>query len=239
MEQCSDDTRNSFTDFDSTSSYDEGDCVEYGDKLWYLEKDTGYSIGDDFDYDDWAEVLGGDCDGVQFKTSSGDDSYGHYYKYFSTAPNVTSGGDLGYNRDSVDWWEAREGQNNHLWRYEGYLVSIDSAEENEFIKDAIMCDSSSDSGCGGVTPFHVAANETRANYYGTRLDASGDQHYGFQIHWRNPSPSATNMRSESGPNMGESNGYSNWQSGEPNNAAELIPIWKLTDLVGLTENGMI
>ena len=104
----------------------------------------------------------------------------------------------------------------------GYLVSIDSAEENEFIKDAIMCDSSSDSGCSGVTPFHVAANETRANYYGTRLDASGDQHYVWLSNsdWRNPSPSATNMRSESGPNMGESNGYSNWQSGEPNNAAE-------------------
>ena len=84
-----------------------------------------------------------------------------------------------------------------------------------------MCDNSEGS-CSGITPFHVAAGESRANYYGTRLDGSGDQHYIWLSNsdWRNPTASATNMQSESGPNMGTSVSYVNWQSGEPNNAAE-------------------
>ena len=219
MEQCN--NSNTFTDFNAASSYNEKDCVEYDDKLYYLEKDAGKSSGVDFEEDDWSEVLGSGCDGVQFRSSSGDNSYGHYYKYFSTAPNVSS--DLGYNGDSIDWWEAkRRAEQSTCGGMKGYLVSIESANENEFIKDAVMCNSSTQSGCTGVTPFHVAAGETRANYYGTRLDGSGDQHYLWLSNsdWRNPTSSATNMQSESGPLMGMSVSYTNWQSGEPNNAAE-------------------
>ena len=219
MEQCN--NSNTFTDFNAASSYNEKDCVEYDDKLYYLEKDAGKSSGVDFEEDDWSEVLGSGCDGVQFRSSSGDNSYGHYYKYFSTAPNVSS--DLGYNGDSIDWWEAkRRAEQSTCGGMKGYLVSIESANENEFIKDAVMCNSSTQSGCTGVTPFHVAAGETRANYYGTRLDGSGDQHYLWLSNsdWRNPTSSATNMQSESGPLMGMSVSYTNWQSGEPNNVAE-------------------
>jgi len=219
MEQCN--NSNTFTDFNAASSYNEKDCVEYDDKLYYLEKNAGKSSGVDFEEDDWSEVLGSGCDGVQFRSSSGDNSYGHYYKYFSTAPNVSS--DLGYNGDSIDWWEAkRRAEQSTCGGMKGYLVSIESANENEFIKDAVMCNSSTQSGCTGVTPFHVAAGETRANYYGTRLDGSGDQHYLWLSNsdWRNPTSSATNMQSESGPLMGMSVSYTNWQSGEPNNAAE-------------------
>ena len=219
MEQC--DNTNSFTDFSASSSYDEGDCAEYEDKLYYLEKDDGKSANVDFNEDDWSEVLGSDCDGVQFKTSSGDNSYGHYYKYFSTAPNITS--DLGYNGDSIDWWEAkRRAEQSTCGGMRGYLVSIETAAENEFIKDAVMCNSSTQSGCTGVTPFHVAAGESRSNYYGTRLDAASDQHYIWLSNsdWRNPTSNAANMQSESGPLMGMSVSYTNWQSGEPNNSAE-------------------
>ena len=219
MEQCNNTT--TFTDFSASSSYNEGDCAEYEDKLYYLEKDDGKSANADFDEDVWSEVLGSDCDGVQFTSTSGDNSYGHYYKYFSTAPNVTS--DLGYNGDSVDWWEAkRRAEQSTCGGMRGYLVSIETAAENEFIKDAVMCDSSTETGCTGVTPFHVAAGETRANYYGTRLDAASDQHYIWLSNsdWRNPTSNATNMQSESGPLMGMSVSYTNWQSGEPNNSAE-------------------
>ena len=178
MEQCT--NSKTFTDFSNSSSYSEKDCVEFKGKLYYLEKDDGISAGDGFNEEDWAEVLGSGCDGIQFKSASGDESYGHYYKYFSTAPNVTSpsAGDLGYDRDSIDWWEAkRRAEQSTCGGMRGYLVSIESAAENEFIKDAVMCDNSTDSGCTGVTPFHVAAGETRANYYGARLDGSDDQHY--------------------------------------------------------------
>ena len=223
MEQCNNAT--TFTLFDPDLSYNEGDCAEFEDKLYYLEKDDGKAADADFSEDDWSEVLGSGCDGVQFTTNSGNSSYGHYYKYFSTAPNVTSGngGDLGYNRDSIDWWEAkRRAEASTCGGMRGYLVSIDSAQENEFIKDAVMCDASTDNGCSGVTPFHVAAGETRANYYGVRLDAKTDQHYVWLSNsdWRLPTGNAANMQSESGPNMGESNGYTNWQSGEPNSSAE-------------------
>ena len=219
MEQC--DNSNTFADFNAASSYDEGDCAEYEDKLYYLEKDDGKAAGVDFEEDNWSEVLGSGCDGVQFKSSSGDNSYGHYYKYFSTAPNVSS--DLGYDGDSIDWWEAkRRAEQSTCGGMKGYLVSIESANENEFIKDAVMCNSSTQAGCAGVTPFHVAAGETRANYYGTRLDGSGDQHYLWLSNsdWRNPTSTATNMQSESGPLMGMSVNYTNWQTGEPNNSAE-------------------
>ena len=219
MEQC--DNSNTFTDFNAVSSYDEGDCAEYEDKLYYLEKDDGKAAGVDFEEDNWSEVLGSGCDGVQFKSSSGDNSYGHYYKYFSTAPNVST--DLGYDGDSIDWWEAkRRAEQSTCGGMKGYLVSIESANENEFIKDAVMCNSSTQAGCAGVTPFHVAAGETRANYYGTRLDGSGDQHYLWLSNsdWRNPTSTATNMQSESGPLMGMSVNYTNWQTGEPNNSAE-------------------
>ena len=105
-----------------------------------------------------------------------------------------------------------------MWRYERYLVSIETAAENEFIKDAVMCDSSDASGCTGVTPFHVAAGETRANYYGSRLDGSNDQHYLWLSNsdWRVPMATPPAMKSESGPNMGKANSFINWQNGEPN-----------------------
>ena len=211
MEQCNNLT--SFIEFSSTTAYNEEDCVELDDKLWMLEKDAGTISGEEFVETDWSEVLGSGCDGVQFKSTSGDVSYGHYYKYFSTAPNVTS--DLGYNRDSIDWWEAkRRAEQSTCGGMRGYLVSIETAAENEFIKDAVMCDNSTASGCTGVTPFHVAADETRASYYGSRLDGSNDQHYVWLANsdWRVP----LTMRSESGPNMGSSNTFVNWQSGEPN-----------------------
>ena len=219
MEQCN--NSNSFTDFSASSTYNEGDCAEFEDKLYYLENDSGKAANEDFAEDDWSEVLGSGCDGVQFKSSSGDNSYGHYYKYFSTAPNVTS--DLGYNGDSIDWWEAkRRAEQSTCGGMRGYLVSIESAAENEFIKDAVMCNSSTQSGCTGVTPFHVAAGESRSDYYGTRLDAASDQHYIWLSNsdWRNPTSNATNMQSESGPLMGMSVSYVNWQSGEPNSSAE-------------------
>jgi hypothetical protein len=211
MEQCNNLT--SFIEFNASEVYNEEDCAEWDGKLWMLEKDAGTTSGSEFVEAEWSEVLGSGCDGVQFKSTSGDESYGHYYKYFSTAPNVTS--DLGYNRDSIDWWEAkRRAEQSTCGGMRGYLVSIETAAENEFIKDAVMCDSSAASGCTGVTPFHVAAGETRANYYGSRLDGSNDQHYLWLANsdWRVP----LTMRSESGPNMGSSNTYVNWQSNEPN-----------------------
>ena len=42
MEQCTNAT--SFTDFSAASSYNEGDCAENDDKLYYLEKDDGKSV---------------------------------------------------------------------------------------------------------------------------------------------------------------------------------------------------
>ena len=223
MEQCENST--SFTEFSAATAYDEGDCAEFQDKLYYLEKDDGKSAGDDFVEEDWSEVLGSGCDGVQFMTSPNDNSYGHYYKYFSTAPNVTSGdsGDLGYNGDSIDWWEAkRRAEQSTCGGMRGYLVSIESAAENEFIKDAVMCDSSSEAGCDGVTPFHVAAGETRTNYYGTRLNTKSKQHFLWLSNsdWRNPTNNAANMQSESGPLMGMSVSYVNWQNNEPNSSGE-------------------
>ena len=214
MDQCNNST--TFIEYNESTAYDEGACVELDDKLLMLEKDAGTASGDEFNEEEWSEVLGSDCDGVQFKSTSGDASYGHYYKYFSTAPNITS--DLGYKRDSISWWEAkRRAEKSTCGGMRGYLVSVETAAENEFIKDAVMCDNSTASGCTGVTPFHVAAGETRANYYGSRLDTSSNQHYLWLANsdWRTP----RTMRSESGPNMGSSNTYVNWQSSEPSNGS--------------------
>ena len=224
MEQCN--NTNTFSDFVASSTYSEGDCAEFEDKLYYLENDSGKAANLDFAEDDWSEVLGSDCDGVQFTSTSGDNSYGHYYKYFSTAPNVTS--DLGYNGDSIDWWEAkRRAEQSTCGGMRGYLVSIESAAENEFIKDAILCDSSTETGCTGVTPFHVAAGETRSEYYGTRLNDADDMHFIWLSNsdWRNPTANATNMQSESGPLMGMRVAFENWQipggaNQEPNNIEE-------------------
>ena len=217
MEQCT--NNKSYTEFNSSTAYNEQDCVEFEDKLWILEKDTGTDSGDEFAEEDWVEVLGSRCDGVQFKLSSGDNSYGHYYKYFSTAPNLTEGDELGYDQNSISWWEAkRRAEQSTCGGMRGYLVSIETLAENEFIKDAVMCDNSTDSGCTGVTPFHVAAGETRENYYGSRLDSASDQHYIWLANsdWRVPLQQPANMRAESGPDMGKANSFTNWQGGEPN-----------------------
>ena len=49
MEQC--ENNDSFTDFMASSSYDEG-IVNYEDKLYYLENDSGKSANVDFNEDD-------------------------------------------------------------------------------------------------------------------------------------------------------------------------------------------
>ena len=46
MEQCN--NTSSFTDFSASSSYNEGDCAEFEDKLYYLEKDDGKAASEDF-----------------------------------------------------------------------------------------------------------------------------------------------------------------------------------------------
>ena len=218
MEQC--ENGKQYTQFESSTAYNEGQCVEFEEKLWLLEKDTGKAAGDDFDEVDWVEVLGSQCDGVKFNLSPGDKSYGHYYKYFSTAPNLTPGAELGYNYNSISWWEAkRRAEQSTCAGMRGYLVSIESLVENDFIKNAVMCDNSTDSGCTGVTPFHVAAGETREIYYGSRLASANDQHYiwlansDWRVPLQQPDP---DMRSESGPDMGKKNSFTNWQNGEPN-----------------------
>ena len=116
MEQCNNVT--SFIEFSSTTAYNEEDCVELDDKLWMLEKDAGTISGEEFVEEEWSEVLGSGCDGVQFKSTSGDVSYGHYYKYFSTAPNVTS--DLGSIDDSIELvGSKKKSRAINMWRYEG------------------------------------------------------------------------------------------------------------------------
>ena len=211
MEQCT--NSKTFTDFDVSTAYSEEECAYINDKLWMLEKDEGKASGGEFVEEDWSEVLGSGCDGVIFKSVSGDDSYGHYYKYFSTAPNISD--DLGYKGDSIDWWEAkRRAEQSTCGGMRGYLVSVETAAENEFIKDAVMCDNSDTSVCDGVIPFHVSADETRENYYGSRLDSKNNQHYIWLANsdWRTP----LEMRSESGPNMGSLLSFTSWQGGEPN-----------------------
>ena len=57
MEQCN--NSNSFTDFSASSTYNEGDCAEFEDKLYYLENDSGKAANEDFAEDDWSEVTFG------------------------------------------------------------------------------------------------------------------------------------------------------------------------------------
>ena len=211
IEQCSNST--TFTAFNSSTVYSEEQCAEYEEKLWMLEKDAGTSSGDAFDTSDWKEVMGSGCDGVQFKTASGDASYGHYYKYYSTAPNVTS--DLGYNGDSISWWEAkRRAEQSTCGGMRGYLVSIETLDENNFIKNSVVCNDSTTTACAGIIPFHVAAGKSRADYYGTRLDEADDEHYVWLANsdWR----TRGTMRSESGPDLGQPLSFTNWQTSEPN-----------------------
>lgn len=208
MEQCTNAT--SFTTFNTGTTYQEGQCAIQNGKTWIVENDNGVTSGNQFNEDDWEEVLGGDCDGVRF-LDSGEASHGHFYKYFATAPDLST--DVGYNRDSIDWWEAkRRAEQSTCGGMRGYLVSIDSADENDFIRQAVMCNNTTDSGCG-AEPFHVAAGVSRGQYYGNRMSQTADQHYIWIANsdWRTGV-----MRSESGPNMGETNSYVNWQSGEPN-----------------------
>ena len=220
MEQCK--NKGLYAQFNQSTAYNEEDCAEFEDKLWILEKDTGTDSGDAFDEADWVEVLGSRCDGVKFSSSSGDDSYGHYYKYFSTVPNLTEGVEIGYDKNSISWWEAkRRAEQSTCGGMRGYLVSIESQAENDFIKNAVMCDNSTDSGCTGVTPFHVAAGETRENYYGSRLASASDQHYIWLANsdWRVPLQNPAAMKSESGPDMGKTNSFIHWQNGEPNSSS--------------------
>ena len=74
LEQCT--NRLTYGDFSSTATYTEGQCVEYDDKLWFAEEAIP---ADDFDEEQWAEVLGSGCDGIQFR-SNGNANNGHYYK---------------------------------------------------------------------------------------------------------------------------------------------------------------
>ena len=211
MEQCN--NASTYSDFSTASTYQEGDCVIFENKTYILEKDEGVSSGNNFNIDDWQEILGSGCDGVQF-VKGGDGSHRHYYKYFATAPDLSS--DVGYDKDSVDWFEAkRRAERSTCGGMRGYLVSIDSAAENEFIRQAVMCNNSTSSGCIGAKPFHVQAGKTRGQYYGNRMDQTSDQHYIWlgNSDFRTPGT----MRSESGPNIGQVNNYTNWQSGEPNN----------------------
>ena len=70
--------------------------------------------------------------------------------------------------------------------------------------------------------LHVAADESRTNYYGTRLNTKSKQHFLWLSNsdWRNPTNNAANMQSESGPLMGMSVSYVNWQNNEPNSSGE-------------------
>ena len=52
-------------DFSNSSSYSEKDCVEFEDKLYYLEKEFLLMI---LMKNNGAEVLGSGCDGIQFKS---------------------------------------------------------------------------------------------------------------------------------------------------------------------------
>ena len=213
LEQCT--NRSTHTAFSTTVNYTEGQCVTFNGKTYIAEKDDGISSGNQFNEDDWVEILGSGCDGVQFM-DSGEASHGHYFKYFATAPDLSvSGNEVGYNRDSIDWWEAkRRAEASTCGGLRGYLVSVDSADENEFLRKAVMCDNSTASGCSGAKPFHVAAGKSRGDYYGARMSQTSSQHYIWlgNSDWRTP----LTMRSESGPNMGSANGYVNWQNGEPN-----------------------
>ena len=197
LEQCS--NRTNYGTFSTSSSYTEEQCVEFDGKLWYAEEAIS---ADDFNEDQWSEVLGSGCDGIQFK-SNGNSNNGHYYKYFTTRPNIGSP----TQADAISWDEARRrAELTRCGGMRGYLVSIDNAAENNFIRDAIDNDS-------GIT-FHGAAGLTRSEMYGSNFSSTNAQHYVWlgNSDWRVEGT----MASESGPNMGNTNSYTNWQGSEPN-----------------------
>ena len=232
MEQCN--NANSFANFSTTVTYSEGDCVISSGKTWIVENDSGVTSGNQFNEDDWQEVMGGDCDGVRFlNAGDNDQSHGHFYKYFSTAPDIDT--DVGYNRDNIDWWEAkRRAESSTCGGLRGYLVSVDTADENDFIRQAIMCDNTTDTNCG-AQPFHVRAGVSREQYYGSRMSQTNDQHYVWlgNSDWRTPGT----MRSESGPNMGNANVYNAWQNGEPNNGGEDYADMEINRTLGDRDDG--
>lgn len=199
MEQCTNST--TFAAWDETASYSEGACAIVDGRTYMVEKDAGATTGT-FNEDEWEELLGSGCDGVRFMRS-GEASHGHYYKYFSTAPNSTPQ----VTGDAVTWREARRrAENSTCGGMRGYLLSVDTANENNFIRDAVMNDVG--------TAFHLAAGETRENYYGSRLNSRTSQHYIWIANSDFRTPGT--MRIESGPNLGEANSLALFQSGEPN-----------------------
>ena len=198
LEQCTNNTN--YGTFSTSSTYTEGQCAEFDGKLWFAEKPT--IPAGDFQEDAWSEVLGSGCDGIQFK-SNGNSNNGHYYKYFTTRPNIGNP----TQADAVSWDEARRrAELTTCGGMRGYLVSIDNAAENNFIRDAIDNDS-------GIT-FHGQAGLTRSEMYGSNFSSTNAQHYVWlgNSDWRNEGT----MASESGPDMGNTNSYTNWQGGEPN-----------------------
>ncbi|WP_440910182.1 LamG-like jellyroll fold domain-containing protein [Candidatus Pelagibacter sp.] len=197
LEQCTNAT--TYGDFSVSSTYTEGQCAENDDKLWYAEEAIS---ADDFNEEQWSEVLGSGCDGIQFR-SNNNSSNGHYYKYFTTRPNISNP----TQADAISWDEARRrAEMTTCGGMRGYLVSVDNAAENNFIRDAIDNDS-------GIT-FHGAAGLTRSEMYGSNFDSNSDQHYVWlgNSDWRVEGT----MASESGPDMGNTNSYTNWQTNEPN-----------------------
>ena len=199
LEQCTNNTN--YATFSTSSTYTEGQCAEHDGKLWYAEEAIS---ADDFDVEQWSEVLGSGCDGIQYKRD-GDPNNGHYYKYFTTRPNIGSP----TRADAVSWDEARRrAELTTCGGMRGYLVHIGNVNENNFIRDAIDKDT-------GIT-FHGKAGLTRSEMYGSNFDDKDDQHYVWlgNSDWRVEGKYAA----ESGPDMGNTGGtlWKNFQSGEPN-----------------------
>ena len=199
LEQCTNNTN--YTTFSASSTYTEGQCAEFNGKLWYAEEAIS---ADDFDLEQWSEVLGSGCDGIQYKRN-GDPNNGHYYKYFTTRPNIGNP----TTSDAVSWDEARRrAELTTCGGMRGYLVHIGNVNENNFIRDAIDKDT-------GIT-FHGKAGLTRSEMYGSNFDDKDDQHYVWlgNSDWRVEGKYAA----ESGPDMGNTGGtlWKNFQSGEPN-----------------------
>ena len=199
LEQCTNAT--TYGDFSVSSTYTEGQCVENDDKLWYAEEAIS---ADDFNEEQWSEVLGSGCDGIQYKRD-GDSNNGHYYKYFTTRPNIGSP----TTADAISWDEARRrAELTTCGGMRGYLVHISNVNENNFIRDAIDNDS-------GIT-FHGQAGLSRSEMYGSNFSSTNAQHYVWlgNSDWRVEGTYAA----ESGPDMGETGGalWTWFQSGEPN-----------------------
>ena len=199
LEQCTNNTN--YGTFSTSSSYSEGECAEFDDKLWFAEESI--SAGD-FNEEQWSEVLGSGCDGIQYKRD-GDSNNGHYYKYFTTRPNIGNP----TTADAISWDEAkRRAELTTCGGMRGHLVHISNEDENNFIRDAIDNDS-------GIT-FHGQAGLSRSEMYGSNFSSTNAQHYVWlgNSDWRVEGTYA----SESGPDLGEA-GSDLWtwfQSGEPN-----------------------